>query len=125
MQLNTVQKCEQCRREVDATEIVKLECDQHIGYICRMCDYILTKQKDQVRFKSMIREKTYEQSNIEMQEIHRLLSVLITVGLVFCLVIASALAVKVFDAIPTLDVLVSNLVHKLGEYNVISPFKKN
>ena len=93
MQVNKMTSCEQCHRQVEEPQIVKVECDQHVGYVCPMCHYLLNKDHQQERFKAMIRQKTYEQSNSDMKEIHRFLSMLITVGVAFCVVIVGVMFV--------------------------------
>ena len=93
MQVNKMANCEQCHRQFEEHEIVKVEYDQHVGYVCTMCDYLLKKDHQQERFKAMIRQKTYVQSNPDMKEIHRSLSMLITIGVAFCVVIVGAMFV--------------------------------
>ena len=93
MQVYKTASCEQCHRQVKEHQIVKVECDQHVGYVCSVCHYLLNKDHQQERFKAMIRKKTYEQSNPDMKGIHRYLSMLITVGIAFCIVIVGAMFV--------------------------------
>ena len=93
LQLNKMASCEQCHRHIEEQQMVKVECDQHVGYVCPMCHYLLKKSHHQERFKAMIRQKTYDQSNPDMKEIHRSLSMLITIGVAFCVVIVGAMFV--------------------------------
>ena len=125
MQVNTIASCEQCHRKIEEQHIVKVECDQHIGYVCPMCHYIFTKEHQQERFKQMIRQKNYEQSNLEMKEIHRLLTTLITIGVVFCLVIASAMFVVMTSSIQSFEHLFANFIERLSNLNFIQYIKSN
>lgn len=93
MQVKTQYTCDQCRRPTVQEQLIKSIYDQHVGHVCSICHYILQKQQSQERFKHMIRQKTFEQSSTEMKEVHRLLSRLITIGVVFCVVIVGAMFV--------------------------------
>lgn len=118
MQVKTEYACDQCRRPTGQAELKKVEYDQHVGHVCSICHYILQKQQSQERFKHMIRQKTAEQSSIEMKEVHRLLSMLITIGVVFCVIIASAMFVQLTNAIQTIDILLSNVIERFSHLNI-------
>lgn len=119
MQVNSVISCEQCHRQFEEQHIVKIECDQHIGYVCPMCQHIFTNIHQQERFKEMIRQKTYEQSNPDMKVIHRYLSILITIGVAFCLVIATAMFAVMTPSLPTFEHLVAIVVERFSSFNSI------
>ncbi len=125
MQLNTINSCEQCRRQVEEERIVKVEYDQHVGYVCPMCHYVLTKPYNQERFKSMIRHKTYDQSNMEMKEVHRLLSMLLTIGVAFCVIIIGAMFFQMTNAIHSVDILISTVIERFSNLNFIQSIKSS
>ena len=125
MQVKTEYACDQCRRPTEQAELKKVEFDQHVGHVCSICHYILQKQQSQERFKHMIRQKTAEQSSIEMKEVHRLLSVLITIGVVFCLIIASAMVVQITSYIPSIELLFSTILERFSHLNFIQYIKSN
>lgn len=125
MQVNTEHACDQCRRLTEQTERIKVEYDHHVGHVCSICHYILQKQQSQERFKHMIRQKTFEQSSVEMKEVHQLLSVLITIGVVFCVIIASALFVQMTNAIPAVDLLFSTILERFSNFSFIQYIKSN
>ena len=107
MQVKTEYTCDQCHRSTKQAELLKVEYDQHVGHVCSICHYILQNHQSQERFKHMIRQKTFEQSSTEMKEVHRLLSRLITVGVVFCVIIASAMFFQVTNISQPFDLLFS------------------
>ena len=107
MQVKTEYTCDQCHRQIKKPELLKIEYDQHVGHVCSTCHYILQKKQGQERFKYMIRQKTFEQSSTEMKEVHRLLSRLLTIGVVFCVIIASAMFFQVTNISQSFDLLFS------------------
>ena len=125
MQVKTENTCDQCRRPTEQAVLKKVEYEQHVGHVCSMCHYIFQKQQNQERFKHMIRQKTFEQSSIEMKEVHRLLSMLITIGVVFCVLIASAMIIQMTNAIPTIDLLFSAFLERFSHLNFIQYIKSN
>lgn len=117
-------QCHRCKRPLEHAESIKVEVDGHIGYICSMCHYIFVKQEKQEEFKHMIRQQGYEQSTVEMKEIHQLLSILLTVGTVFCIIIATAMVLKVTHFLPSVDVYLTtffNYITNIDFINVKQP----
>lgn len=125
MQVKIERTCDQCRRPTEQAELLMVEYDHHVGHVCSICHYILQKQQNQERFKHMIRQKTFEQSTIEMKEVHRLLSVLLTIGVVFCMIIASAIVVQMTNAIPSIDLLLSTFLERFSHLNFVQYIKSN
>ena len=125
MQVKTEYTCDQCHRPTEQTELNKVEYNQHVGHVCSICHYILQKQQNQERFKHMIRQQTFEQSSIEMKEVHRLLSMLITIGVVFCVIIASVMFLQLTNAIPSVDLLFSTVIERFSNLNFIQYIKPN
>ena len=119
MKVKNEYTCEQCRRPTKQAELKKVEYNQHVGHVCSTCHYILQNQQSQERFKHMIRQKTFEQSSTEMKEVHRLLSMLITIGVVFCIIIASAMFVQMTNAIPSINTLFSAVIERFSNLNFI------
>ena len=70
--------CENCGRT--NLEIETLRIDGHVAEVCLMCAYVLAQNKE--RFLQLVRSKTASNSNEEMKQQHKLLSSLITVGIV-------------------------------------------
>ena len=118
MQVKTEYACDQCRRPTEQAALNKVDYDRHVGHVCSTCHYILQKQQSHERFKHMIRQQTFEKSSTEMKEVHQLLSMLITIGVVFCLIIASAVVVQMTNAIPSIDILLSNVIKRLSHLNI-------
>lgn len=100
----TNDQCNRCKRHLQHSESIKVEVDGHFGYICSMCHYIFVKQEKQEEFKHMIRQQGYEQSTVEMKEVHHILSILLTVGAIFCVILAAAMILKVTQVLPSVDV---------------------
>ena len=70
--------CENCGRT--ELEIETLRMDGHVAEVCLMCAYVLAQNKE--RFLQLVRSKTASNSNEEMKQQHKLLSGLLTVGIV-------------------------------------------
>lgn len=105
MTLADEHRCEHCHRNIEQHQMMKLQIDAYIGYICPTCHHIFSMQQHQVRFQQMIRKKTYEQSNEDMQQVHKMLSTLIGTGVVLSAIAFSVLLLQVADVFPSIDVL--------------------
>ena len=120
MQVKTEYTCDQCRRPTEKTELIKVEFDQHVGHVCSICHYILQKQQNHERFKHMIRQQTFEKSSTEMKEVHGILSMLITIGVVFCVIIATSMFVQLTNVIPSIDILLSNVIERFNHLTIFN-----
>lgn len=98
-------KCDNCNRPYSQENITKINEQNHIAYLCPLCTHLLTKPEQKERLLQMVRTRTYEQSNPDMQKIHNMFSLLITVG-VFFLMVISIIAVGVATS--------SNVQHSIG-----------
>ena len=90
MEKKQVWCCENCERTNESIEIQPVTINQHTAMLCLACAHILTLPKNKNRFIQLVRIKSMQHSNIEMQKVHRMLSTFIAVGALLLVVVATA-----------------------------------
>lgn len=94
--------CENCSRTSESVEIVKLSIRNHTAQLCVTCAQILSQVTNEDRFFSLVRNKSAQSSNNDMQKVHKQLSALIGVGLIFIACIVSIGIMQNTDIINTM-----------------------
>lgn len=91
--------CENCGRTSEYVEITNLSIRNHTAQLCVTCAQILSQVTNHERFLTLVRNKSALSSNKEMQKVHKQISALIGVGVLFIACIASVGIVKNVDLI--------------------------
>lgn len=97
MEKNRVSHCENCNRTIESIKLQRVTIHQHTAMLCLACAHILTLPNNKNRFFQLVRKKQMNDSNKEMQKVHRLLSAFIAVGALFLVVIATAGIAQNYD----------------------------
>lgn len=96
--------CEHCGRT--QLNIEEVTVDRHVAELCVTCAYVLKQNPERV--KQLVRNKTKNESNREMQKQHQLLSGLISVGILGIIAITG---IAIVDQLPS---FVSSIMEHLS-----------
>lgn len=82
--------CENCGRSNHSGAISKHTNQQHVAQLCLTCAHVFSLPANEGRFLQLVRKKTKQTSNPEMQKVHKKLSFLLAVAGLFLTIIAAA-----------------------------------
>lgn len=82
--------CENCGSSNVSDTVSKYSNQQHVAQLCITCAHILSLPANEDRFLQLVRKKTLATSNIEMQKVHKKISILLAVAGLFLTIIAAA-----------------------------------
>ena len=97
MMQNSQFTCELCDREYPTSDQQKFDVHNCVAYICPTCSLISKNESQQERLIMMTKQKTRQNSNADMQQVHAQLSMLINVGFILLATTLTALVIANFE----------------------------
>lgn len=89
--------CENCGRSNQSVIVANHTIHQHVAQLCPTCMHILSLPTNEARFLQLVRKKSKQASNSEMQKIHKKLSMLLAVAGLFVSMIATTVITQSMD----------------------------